>query len=132
MVCRTELSMSRLLNILTILVILIASMGLTGLTLLIIQQRTKEIGIRKVLGAGFSDILYLLNKEYIKWILMSVIFACPLTFYLVSEWLQGFAYRIDIPVGLFVGVAAASILMILVITSYQSINAALQNPSRIL
>jgi len=75
--------------------ILISCMGLLGLSLFHAQQRTKEIGIRKTLGASTGSIIFLLNKSYLKWIFISVIVSCPFVYYYMNRWLDGFAYRID-------------------------------------
>jgi putative ABC transport system permease protein len=125
---RSEISLSRLLSILTVLIIFIAAIGLFGITQLMLQQRTKEIGIRKVLGAGFSDILYQLNKQYIKWIFVSLIIAFPCSILIMNRWLQNFAYRISISVWLFIVIAVAAVLITFLITGYRSVKAALQNP----
>jgi len=93
---RTESILSKVLAILTVLVILIAVMGLTGLTLLTMQQRTKEVGIRKVTGASVNDILLLFSKDYIKLGCVSFAIAVPGAFFIMTTWLQGFAYRVDI------------------------------------
>lgn len=80
----------------SILAVFIASLGLFGLALFTAEQRTKEIGVRKVLGANNSTIFVLLSKEFVKWVLISNIIAWPATYYLMNRWLQDFAYRIDI------------------------------------
>ncbi len=125
---KTELSLSRLLTILTALIIFIAGIGLTGLTLLTIQQRTKEIGMRKVLGASLSDILYLLSKEYIKWIIVSFLIASPLAYITMNAWLQNFAYRIEIQGWIFAMTGILAILIALLTISFQTIKAGMVNP----
>jgi len=79
----------------SLIAILISCIGLLGLSLFHTQQRTKEIGIRKTLGATTSSIIILLNKSYLKWIFISVIISCPFVYYYINKWLHGFAYRID-------------------------------------
>ena len=125
---KSELSLSRLLIILTVLIIFIAAIGLFGITQLMLQQRTKEIGIRKVLGAGFSDILFQLNKQYISWISVSLIIAFPFSILIMNKWLQNFAYRIHMPAWLFMVITVATVLTTFLITGYRSIKAALQSP----
>ncbi len=125
---RSEFSLSRLLIILTGLIIFIAAIGLLGITQLMLQQRTKEIGIRKVLGAGFSNILFQLNKQCIVWIFISIIIAFPLSILIMNKWLLNFAYRIRIPVWVFIVIAVVALLTTFLITGYRSVKAALQNP----
>ncbi len=125
---KTELVLSRLLTILTTLIIVIASLGLFGLTLLLFQQRTKEVGIRKVLGASANSIALLLSRDFLKLILVAFVIASPVAWWAMHQWLQGFAYRIDISWWMFL-VAAFIVLFIALITiSFQAIKAALANP----
>ena len=91
-------------------------------------QKTKETGIRKVLGALVLDILYLLNKSYLKWILIALLIASPVTYFIISNWLGNFAFRIDIPIWIFGAVGALTIAGTLLTASFQSISASLQNP----
>ena len=125
---RSEFSLSRLLIILTGLIIFIAAIGLLGITQLMLLQRTKEIGIRKVLGAGFSNILFQLNKQCIVWIFISIIIAFPLSILIMNKWLLNFAYRIRIPVWVFIVITVVALLTTFLITGYHSVKAALQNP----
>jgi putative ABC transport system permease protein len=112
----------------TLLSMLLCGMGLFGLTHLAIQQRTKEIGIRKVLGASVVSIVTLFSKAFLKLALVSVIVASPIAYYFMDEWLQDFAYRIPISWTIF-GSAAFIIMLISFLTvSYQAIKAALMNP----
>jgi putative ABC transport system permease protein len=93
---KSEQKMAELFIAFTILAMLIACLGLFGLALFSIEQRTKEIGIRKILGASVSGLLYRLSREFSKWILLSAVIAWPLSWLLVDNWLQSFAYRIEI------------------------------------
>jgi len=93
---KSEQKMADLLITFTILAMLIACLGLFGLALFSIEQRTKEIGIRKILGATVSSLLYRLSLEFTKWILLSAVIAWPVAYYLVDNWLQSFAYRIEV------------------------------------
>jgi putative ABC transport system permease protein len=93
---KSEQKMADLFVTFTILAMLIACLGLFGLALFSIEQRTKEIGIRKILGASISGLLFRLSREFTKWILVSVIIAWPVAYFLVDNWLQSFAYRIDV------------------------------------
>ena len=112
----------------TLLSMLLCGMGLFGLTHLAIQQRTKEIGIRKVLGASVASIVALFSKAFLKLVLVSVVVASPIAYYFMNEWLQDFAYRIPISWTIF-GYTALIIMFISFLTvSYQAIKAALLNP----
>lgn len=112
----------------TILAILIASMGLFGLTSYTVIQCKKEIGIRKVNGATIGQVLSLLNKDFVKWVGLAFIIALPISWYAMSKWLEGFAYKITMSWWIFVlaGVAALTIAMLTV--SWQSFQAAIANP----
>ena len=108
--------------------ILIACMGLLGLVSYIVQQRTKEIGIRKVLGASVPGIIVLLSKDLLKLVLIALVVASPLAYYLMSAWLQDFAYRTNIAWWIFVLAGVTAVLIAFVTISLQSIKAALMNP----
>ncbi|MDN5214113.1 ABC transporter permease [Fulvivirgaceae bacterium BMA12] len=129
---RQEIKTSRLLSLLAGVAIFIACLGLFGLAAYDAVQRTKEIGIRKVMGASVHAILFLLSKNYLKLILVAFLIAIPVTNYLVSEWLQEFAYKIDLNLWIFVApglfVAVTAWLAIL----GQSFQAAVKNPSETL
>jgi putative ABC transport system permease protein len=111
-----------------ILTIFISSIGLFGLTTLSIERRTKEIGIRKVFGASVSQIVKLISQDFLKLVLIAFVIAIPLAWYATNQWLQNFAYRIDISWWIFAlsGVLSASIALFT--TSFQAIKAALANP----
>jgi putative ABC transport system permease protein len=126
---RTEERLGQLFGYFTALAVLIGSLGLFGLTSFVAEQRTKEIGIRKVLGASVSGIVALLLKDFTKWVLVAVMIAWPVGYLLMHSWLQNFAYRIGLGMGTFV-LAAALALMIAVLTvAYQTIKASLANPA---
>ena len=93
------------------------------------EQRTKEIGIRKVLGATVSNVLLLLSKEYAKWVLFANIIAWPVAFYVMNRWLQAYAYRINIAVWSFVFAAVLALAIALFTVSYQAVRAATANPA---
>lgn len=108
--------------------IIISCLGLFGLAAFTAQKRQKEIGIRKVVGASVSNIAAMLSKDFLKLVLIAVLISFPLAWWVMSEWLKGFAYRINIDAGVFL-VAGFSIIVITLLTiSFQSIRAALANP----
>ena len=112
----------------SLLAILIASLGLFGLTAFITQQRTKEIGIRKVLGASISGIIFLFTKQFTLWVLAANIIAWPVAYFAMNKWLQNFAYRTNLRVGTFVLSALLTLAIALLTVSFQSIRAAVANP----
>ena len=125
---RAEESLSRIFTNFSLLAIIIACLGLFGLTSFLVEQRTKEIGIRKVLGASVSDIALLLSREFFKWLLVANIIAWPVAYYAMNKWLQSFAYRITLGPGVFFLAALMALLIAVFTVSYQSIKAALANP----
>ncbi len=112
----------------SILAILIACLGLFGLVTFAAEQRIKEIGIRKVLGAPIMDIFTLLSKDFIKLLILSICIASPIAWWAMNRWLQDFAYRISIGWWMFVAVGAICLLIALVTISFQVIKAAVANP----
>ncbi|MEM8568202.1 MAG: FtsX-like permease family protein, partial [Bacteroidota bacterium] len=110
------------------LAIFIACLGLFGLTTYTTTQRTKEIGIRKVLGASVSTIVLLLSKDFSRLLVLAFIIAIPLSWYAIRGWLDGFAYRINIGAGVYILSAVAVAVIALFTMSWQSIKVALQNP----
>ncbi len=108
--------------------ILIACLGLLGLSAFTAQQRTKEIGIRKVLGASVLSISQLLSTDYLKLVLLAITISIPLAWYLMNRWLDGFAYRMEISAWIFVSASLIAIAITLITVSFQSIKAALSNP----
>jgi putative ABC transport system permease protein len=124
-----EIRTRKLFTIFSLLAIFIACMGLYGLSSYIAEQKIREIGIKKVHGATVSGIVNQLNLNFAKWVLIANIFAWPAAWFAMKRWLQNFAYRIDIPWWTFVAGALLSILIAVIITSFQTIRAALRNPS---
>ncbi len=111
-----------------VLAIIIASLGLFGLSAFIIEQRTKEIGIRKVLGASVQNVLLLVSKEFLLLVSIAFIISIPVTWWAMHNWLQDFAYRININWWVFAIAGIAAILIALLTVSFQAIKAALSNP----
>ena len=110
------------------LAIIVACLGLFGLATFLAEQKTKEIGVRKVLGASVPAILLMLSKEFIKWIVIANIIAWPLAYYFMSKWLQEFAYRIDINLWLFIIAGCVALIIALITVSFQAVKAATANP----
>jgi len=117
-----------LLNTATVIAILISCLGLFGLAAFATTQRTKEIGIRKVLGASVKQIVGLLSKDFIKLVLIAIIIASPIAYYFMNQWLQDFAYRINIEWWIFALAGIIAIAIALLTVSYQAIKAAIANP----
>ncbi len=120
--------MGRLLNAFAILAILIASLGLFGLASFTAEQRTKEIGVRKVLGASVTNLVFLTAREFAKWVLVANLIAWPIAYYVMRNWLEGFDYRIDLSWWIFISSGILALIIALVTVSYQSVKAALANP----
>lgn len=114
------------------LAVFIACLGLFGLVTLAVANRTKEIGIRKVLGASATDMVTLIAKEFVKLVAVAAVIACPLAYYGGRVWLGEFAYRIDIQPWVFIGASLLALLIALATLSYQAVRAALANPVKTL
>lgn len=123
-----ERQTAQLMNLAMIIAIGISCLGLFGLATLTASRRTKEIGIRKVLGAGIGQIVFILNKDIIKLVLIAVIIASPIAWYCMKQWLNGFAYRTAINWWIFVLAGVLALLIAFCTVSWQSIKAALANP----
>ncbi|SHM37980.1 ABC transporter permease [Chitinophaga sp. CF418] len=115
-----------------LLAIFLATLGLLGLISYIVIQRTKEIGIRKVLGASVSNILLLLSTDFIKLIAIALLVATPLAWYLMYQWLQDFAYRINVPWWVFLAAGSVAVVIALTTVSIQTMKAAMTNPVKAL
>ncbi len=126
---RAEQRTGKISTIFFFLAIFIACLGLLGLVSFSAQQRTKEIGIRKVLGASVSRIVYLLSKEVMFLVIVSSLIASPFAYFVMSNWLQNFAFRIEITVWMFILTVFAILFMALLTISYQAIKAAFANPA---
>jgi len=124
----TEQLTGKLTRFITFLAIFISCLGLFGLASFSVERRTKEIGVRKVLGASVSKIILLLTKDFSKWIFLANIIAWPTAWFAMNRWLQNFAYRTDIGIWIFIFSTSLAFIIALLIVSYQSIRAALANP----
>jgi len=127
-VYRTEQRMGKIFIIFTTLAIFIACLGLLGLSAYAAEQRIKEIGIRKVLGASIQSITTMLSRDFIKLVFLAIFIASPIAWYAIHQWLQDFAYRINIEWWMFAVAGAGAIFIALLTISFQAIKAALANP----
>ena len=125
---RTEQRMGKIFGYFSFLAIIISCLGLIGLSSFMTERRTKEIGIRKVNGAKSIEIFFLLSGEYIIWVMISIIIACPIAWYAMNKWLQNFAYRINISWWVFALAGVIALLIALLTVSFQSYRAASKNP----
>ncbi len=119
---------AKLIHSFTVIAIVIACLGLFGLAAFTAEQRFREIGVRKVLGASVSQIIALLSKDFMKLITVSIILSSPISYYAMNKWLSGFAYRTDIEWWAFVTAGAVTVLVALLTISFQAIKAAIINP----
>jgi putative ABC transport system permease protein len=114
----------------TIVTILIACLGLFGLSVFSAEQRTREIGIRKVLGASVTNIALLLSRDFLGLVCIGILVATPVAWYAMTEWLQGFAYRVQIGLWLFPAAGVIAVLIAWITVSFQAIRAAVANPAK--
>jgi len=125
---RTDTQVSQMAAIMAGLAILISCLGLFGLASFSTEKRTKEIGIRKILGASVKDVVLLLSKHFIGLVLIANLIAWPLAWWALHRWIQGYAYRVAISWWVFVLAGIAALLIALVTVSFRAVNAALSNP----
>jgi predicted permease len=123
-----EQRMGGLFNVFAILAIFISCMGLYGLSAFMAEQRTKEIGVRKVLGASVFNVVYLLSTGFTRLILIAVVIAVPLAWFAINSWLKSFAYRVNADWIVFVSASLAALAIAWITVSYESIKAAIANP----
>ena len=125
---RAEQRVGQIVLTFSVLAILIACLGLFGLAAFMAEQRTKEIGVRKVLGATTASIVGLLSKDFLRLVLIAILIATPIAWYGMNAWLKDFAYKIDVPWWVFVLAGSVAVFIAFVTVSFQSIKAALMNP----
>ena len=124
----SEARMNKLISVATVLSIVIASLGLLGLTMLVVNSKVKEIGIRKVMGASPSSLFKLMAKGFSIQLLISILLSIPITIWLMNKWLSNFAYRIEIGLGLFFISAILAIVIAFLVISYHTVRATKVNP----
>lgn len=125
---KKEVQLKSLLELFTIIVLVIALLGLIAISLFITESKTKEIGVRKVNGATIKEILLLLNKDFVKWILIAFVLVTPIGYYLMKNWLYNFAYKTTLSWWIFVLSGLIVLLISLLTVSWQTYKAATQNP----
>ena len=125
---QSDIRTSNLLFIFSIITIIISALGLFGLAAFTVEQRTKEIGIRKVLGASVKQITALLSKDFLQLVAIAILVASPISWWVMNKWLQDFAYRISIHAGIFIIGGLFALLVAICAVSVQAIKAAVANP----
>ncbi|MFC2160419.1 ABC transporter permease [Acidobacteriota bacterium] len=125
---QSEDKIGKMFTVFTFIGIIIASLGLFGLASFTAEKKTKEIGVRKVLGASFAEIIILLSKEFVIWVIFANLIAWPVIYIIMDIWLKNFAYRINVTLGIMAASACIALTIALLTVSYQSIKAASANP----
>ena len=125
---RSERRMDKIFSYFSLLAIFISCLGLIGLSSFIIERRTKEVGVRKTNGAKSVEIFALLSREFMLWVLLSIIIACPVAWYAMNRWLQNYAYHTPISWWIFLTAGFAALAVALLTVSWQSFRAANRNP----
>lgn len=125
---QSDLRQSKMINLATVITIILSCLGLIGLVTLTAYQRTKEIGIRKVLGGSILDVVVLLSKDYLKLIGWAILISIPIAWWAMHKWLENFAYRIEIKWWMFLITGIVTTLIALLSVGYRSVKAAIANP----
>ncbi len=125
-----EQQLGRMFRVFAILAILVACLGLFGLTAFMTEQRTKEIGIRKVLAASVPDIVLLMSRDFLFLVLIGNVIACPFAFFGMRRWLEDFAYHVDLGIGTFLLGVSATLVLAVITVSAQAYKAAVVDPVR--
>ena len=124
----SDIRFSKTIGLLAIIAIAIASLGLFGLSLFMSRQRTKEIGIRKVNGARISEVLLMLNRDFVKWVAIAFVIATPIAYFAMNKWLENFAYKTELSWWIFALAGLLALGIALLTVSFQSYKAATKNP----
>jgi putative ABC transport system permease protein len=125
---RSEQRVGKIAVAFAVLAILIACLGLFGLVTYMAEQRMKEIGIRKVLGASVGSVMQLLSKDFLRLVMIAFVIAAPIAWWVMHNWLEDFAYRVNLQWWVFAAAGSIALLIALVTVSVQAIKAALANP----
>jgi putative ABC transport system permease protein len=123
-----EKNQAKIMGAFSLLAAVLAIMGLFGIALISIARKTKEIGLRKVNGASVFEVIYLLNKDFVRWVIFSLFLGIPFSFYIVSKWQDRFAYKTDLSWWIFGLAGLSAVLIALLTVSWQSLRAATRNP----
>ncbi|HOC48774.1 MAG TPA: FtsX-like permease family protein [Bacteroidales bacterium] len=124
----SDIRFSKTIGLLAIIAIFIAGLGLFGLSLLTSRQKTKEIGIRKVMGARIGEVVVSLNKEFVICVIIAFVVALPVSLYSMNKWLESFAYKTEISWWIFIVSGIIALLVALLTVSFQAYRAATRNP----
>ncbi|HXO74150.1 MAG TPA: FtsX-like permease family protein, partial [Puia sp.] len=124
----TDVTLSRIINSFTLMAIVISGLGLFGLAAFSAEQRTREIGIRKVLGASISGIVGLLSKDFLQPVIVAIVIATPISWWAMNKWLQAFAFKVDLSWWMFAVAGVVAVVIALCTVSVQAIKAAFANP----
>ena len=122
--------LSKMFLIAAVVAIVLSCMGLFGIAFIVIKQRVKEIGVRKVLGASVSSVAVLVTKEFIRPVMLAMVIATPLAWWVMSKWLQDFDYRINIQWTIFLAAGFIAVFIAVATVATQAIKAAIANPVR--
>ena len=125
---KKDVQMAKAVSLFSLIAIAIAVLGILGLSIFLAETRTKEIGIRKVNGARISEILVMLNKDFIKWVAIAFVVACPIAYYTMNKWLENFAYKTNLSWWIFALAGLLALGIALLTVSWQSWRAATRNP----
>jgi ABC-type antimicrobial peptide transport system permease subunit len=125
---KEEERVGKLVALFTFIAIVISSLGLFGLAAFVAEKRTKEIGVRRVNGARISEILVMLNSNFLKWVILSCLIACPIAWYAMHKWIENFAYKTDLSWWVFAAAGGIAMIIAFVTVSWQSWRAATRNP----
>lgn len=123
-----EERLSQIFSLASAVAIILSCLGLFAVALIVIEQRTKEIGVRKVLGASIFNLVFVLSREFVKLVIVAILIATPTAWFFMQKWLDNYPYRIEINPLTFVGVGLAAVIVAVATVSFQSIKAALMNP----
>lgn len=123
-----EERLSQVFSLASTVAIILSCLGLFAVALIVIEQRTKEIGVRKVLGASILNLVFVLSREFVKLVLVAILIATPAAWFFMQKWLDNYPYRIEINPLVFIGVGLAAVIVAVATVSFQSIKAALMNP----